>query len=303
MIKNPIVPKSKSDPVGANRILSKAFADIKARYKGATKAVLAAFDAIPTYAINAEFDAVAYGLSAADRTALSERIQAILDQWLVDGRTYSNFFYADYSSAAVAQGTAVSYANLSALSAVYASSETLSTIIHSEAYSSAIATAQFKSYEHWTNISTSAKADLMELITSAVASGKSPKSVVGDISRRMEVSRSKALQYAQTDITDTLRQTTLANDNRVQKQYGLKTGLLWTSAFLATTRPNHAARSGRVYTAEEVQAFYATGGNRYSCHCSITTVLLDDDGKPMLTDKLKEAMSKERETWEKAQEG
>ena len=301
-MKNPIIPRSKTDPVGALRILNKALKEIDARYKGAEVEIIAAFNAIPVYALNSDTALneaeVAYGLTATDRMALSETTQRILDKWIIDGKSPDDFFYATFDAQAVAAGTATAYANLSAISTTYAASETLSSIIYSQPYQNAIATAQFKSYEHWTGLTAKTKADLMQVITQAVADGKNPKSVVTEISERLGVSRKQARSYAQTDITDTLRQTTMNEDARVQNEFGIKTALLWTSAFLATTRPWHAARSGHVYSAEEVKAFYDQRGNRYNCFCAVTTVLLDDNNKPMLTKNLTDRMAEERKKWE-----
>lgn len=296
-MKNPIIPRSKTDPVGANRILTKALKEIDARFKGAEIDLLAAFNAIPVYALN-ELSEVAYGLSNADRLALAETTQRILDKWLVDGKSPDDFFYATFSEQAVTTATAIAYTNIATVSATYAAAESLGRIVNSQPYQSAIATAQFKSYEHWTGLAAQTKADLMQAITQAVADGRNPKTIVTEISERLGVSRSKARQYAQTDLTDTLRQTTINEDARVKKEYGIKTALLWTSAFLATTRPWHASRSGHVYSAEEVKAFYAERGNKFSCHCSLTTVLIGDDGKPMLTDNLKKRMEEERQKWQ-----
>lgn len=296
-MKNPIIPRSKTDPVGANRILTKALKEIDARFKGAQIDLLAAFNAIPVYALN-ELSEVAYGLSNADRLALAETTQRILDKWLVDGKSPDDFFYATFSEQAVQTATAIAYTNIATVSATYAAAESLGRIVNSQPYQNAIATAQFKSYEHWTGLAAQTKADLMQVITQSVADGKNPKTIVTEISERLGVSRSKARQYSQTDITDTLRQTTINEDARVEKEYGIKTGLLHTSAFLPTTRPTHAARSGKVYTREQVQEFYSQMKNKANCHCGVTTVLLDDNGKPMLTKNLTDRMAEERKKWE-----
>lgn len=295
-MKNPIIPRSKTDPVGALRILNKALKEIDARYKGAEAEIVAAFKAVPVYAINAA--EAAYGLTAADRVALSETTQRILDKWIIDGKSPDDFFYAEFDAQAVALGTATAYANIATVSATYAAAESLANIVNSQPYQNAIATAQFKSYEHWVGLAAQTKSDLMQIITQAVADGKNPKSVVTEISDRLGVSRSKARQYAQTDLTDTLRQTTINEDARVEKEYGIKTALVWTSALLPTTRPWHASRSGKVYTREQVSEFYASGKEKFNCHCSVTSVLLDDKGNPMLTDNLKKRMQEERQQWE-----
>jgi len=66
---------------------------------------------------------------------------------------------------------------------------------------------------------------------------------------------------------------------------GIKTGMLWTSALIPTTRSWHAAKNGKVLTTAEVKAFYSVNGNRYRCRCAQTEALLDADGKPILTKK------------------
>jgi uncharacterized protein with gpF-like domain len=230
--------------------------------------------------------------------ALSETTQRILDKWIIDGKSPDDFFYATFSEQAVAAGTATAYTNIATVSATYAAAESLAKIVNSQPYQNAIATAQFKSYEHWTGLAAQTKADMMQVITQAVADGKNPKSVVTEISERLGVSRSKARQYSQTDITDTLRQTTMNEDARVEKEYGIKTGLLHTSAFLPTTRPTHAARSGKVYTRAQTEEFYSQMKNKANCHCAITTVLLDDNGKPLLTKNLTDKMADERKQWQ-----
>ena len=126
------------------------------------------------------------------------------------------------------------------------------------------------------------RAELAQIIGRAVVDGKNPRAVRTEIAERLEVSRGRALGYAQTDITDTLRQARMAEADHAREEFGLGIGLLWTSALLPTTRPTHAARHRKVYTSAQVKAFYAVNGNRYRCHCSITECLLDEDGMRLL---------------------
>ncbi len=119
-----------------------------------------------------------------------------------------------------------------------------------------------------------------------------------EIQERLEVSKSKALQYAQTDVTDTLRQARIAESEFAEQEMGIRTGLLWTSALIPTTRPWHASRNGKVYTPDEVRTFYSQSGNRYNCRCAVTEALLDEDGKPILTKSLQSKMANERKKWQ-----
>nr|WP_315471750.1 phage minor head protein [uncultured Rhodoferax sp.] len=299
---NPAIPGTPKDRTGTAGILRRAHAQIRRRYAGLQTEVLAIFDRIPVYALNDVTDRVMYGLTPEQLQAMSAELAAAYERWIAAGRdpAYS-FWYSTYVEDATQLGTAQSVANLSTIAPAYAATRTIESIIYSTPYKTRLGMAQIKSYEHWTGLAAQQKADLAQIIGRAVVDGKNPKAVRTEIMERLEVSRSRAAQYAQTDITDTLRQARMAEADYSSVELGLKIGLLWTSALLPTTRATHAARSGKVYTSEEVKAFYGKDGNRYRCHCSVTETLLDSEGKPILTDKLKAAMLKEKATWQAAQ--
>ncbi|MGF6525293.1 hypothetical protein ABID77_000570 [Variovorax sp. PvP013] len=103
--------------------------------------------------------------------------------------------------------------------------------------------------------------------------GKNPKAVRAEIMERLDVSEN------------------------AKEQIGIKTALPWTSAFKPTTRTWHASRSGRIYSREDVRAFYATNGNRFRCYCVQTECLLDANSQPILTKSLQSAMANERKRW------
>lgn len=299
---NPIIPGTIRDRTGSTAILRRTLAEIKLRYAGLQADVLAMFDRVPVYSLNDSFGQFAYGMTPEQMAALSLELQAAFERWIAAGRdpAYS-FWYSAYLDDASQLGAAQSAANLTNLSASYAAVRTVESIVYSVPYQTRLAMAQIKSFEHWTGLAATQKADLSQIIGRAVVDGKNPKAVRTEIMEKLEVSRSKAAAYAQTDITDTLRQAKWAETDYASESLGIKIGLLWTSAFLPTTRASHAARSGRVYTTEEVKAFYERDGNRYRCHCGQTQALLDADGKPILSNKLKASMLAERTTWEKSQ--
>lgn len=294
-IRNPIVPSSKVNPTGTTNLLVKADSQIKAKYASIEPAILAMFNAIPFYAINA--DGV-YGFTPEQSTQLAYQIGLILDQELADGE-YNTNWYATYDYQAAALGTVQSVTNLTALSEVYAASRPLSIVMSSPAFLNRVAFAQQKSYAHWTGLAQSTKADLVQLITSYIRDGKNPKAVAADISKRLGVSMSKARSYAQTDLTDTLRQARWAEAEAAEEDLGLEIRLLWTSALKATTRPWHASRHGKTYTTQQVRDFYASGSERYNCMCSAVECLVEN-GQPVLTQKLKDAMTAELKVWDKS---
>jgi uncharacterized protein with gpF-like domain len=299
--KNPKRVGTAEDRTGARRIAGAALVDIRRRYRALTKRVIAAFETIPVYRINAaedDYGRHAYGATPdAIGRALSE-IQAAIDE-LIGSIRREDSWYGDYVEQSMQMGAAQSAANLTSLSEVYAATRTLRDVIASPAHMLRVEMAKAKSYEHWRGVSAQIRQDLAAVIAQAIADGKNPKSVVTEIKNRLSVSRSKSAQYAQTDITDTLRAARWLEAEHAQKTLGLRLGLLWTSALKPTTRPWHASRHGRVYTTEQVKAFYGRDGGRerYNCFCATTECLLDEAGKPILSDQLKKSMRGEFSAW------
>lgn len=282
-------------------ILRRAVREINRRWAGLQADVLAAFEAIPAYAINAgeTVDLYRYGLTPDQMARLSVELQAAVERWIADGRDPANlFWWSQYVAETQQLGTAQTVANLGNLSPAYAAARSIEMVIYSEPYIQRLAMAQFKSYEHWTGLAAQQKSELAQIIGQAVTDGRNPSAVTEAIKERLGVSLSKAKQYAQSDLTDTLRQARWAESEQAQEDFGIRIGLLWTSALLPTTRPWHASRHGRIFTTAEVQAFYGTKGNRYNCHCSTTEALLDADGKPILTPKLRAKMQGEKVKWD-----
>ena len=302
MIKNPAIPGTIRDRTGSAAIMRRAVAEIKRRYAGLTKQVLEIFDRVPVYGLNDEYGQVFYGMTAPQLELLSTELQAAYERWIASGKDPANvFWYSQHIDDASQLGTAQSVANLTALSETYATARTLERVIYSQPYQTRLAMAQVKSYTHWVGLAASQKSELSEIIGRAVIDGKNPKAVTTEIMERLEVSRSKALAYSQTDITDTLRQARMAEADYTAENLGMKIGLLWTSALIPTTRAHHAARNGKVYDSAEVKAFYSVNGNRYRCHCAVTECLLDTDGKIIQTDRAKASMKAELKAWQESQ--
>lgn len=300
---NPVIPAKATDRTGTGGILRRALAAIRARYAALEVDVLAAFDRIPVYALNLGDDEpkVRYGLTPEQLASTSEDLQAALDRWLTDGRQTNHvLWYEPFVEQAHQLGAAQSVTNLSRLSEAYAASRGLESVVFSEPYRLRVALSKYRSYEQWTSLGAAARNDLAQAIGQAVADGANPKVAKRLIAERLGVSRSRAELYAQTDITGTLRESRMAEADYAEEELGIKVALLWTSAFLPTTRATHAARHGHTYTTAEVKDFYSRDGNRYRCHCATTECLLGDDGKPILTDKLRKAMAGELATWRRA---
>ncbi|HBT3823427.1 TPA: phage head morphogenesis protein [Klebsiella aerogenes] len=318
----PVVPRSKVDPTRSAKQVTSMFRDIESRYLGIKRALKALFEQRLTgrerevnshswnflchdhgedmrlYQVNA--GKFIYDMSAQEMANMLEAVQAILDDYLLDGGE-QNLWAMDYVAAEVQRGTLEAFNNLSQQSQVYASQTTLQQLLNSPGYLNQIAAARLTTFSDWKVISDTTRGDLTNIITDAVARGVNPRETASVISKRLDVSMSKAKTIAQTEQVGALRQAQWNETDWAADRLGLNTGLLWLSALKQTTRNWHASRHGKVYTTEEVRDFYAENGNRYNCYCSQIPVLLNDDGS-IFNEGLANKLTKERKAWDKVEE-
>lgn len=317
----PIVPRSKVDPTRSTKHVTAMFRDIEERYLGIKRAIKALFDQRLTgrerevnshswhflchdngadmrlYQVNA--GKFIYDMTPQELAELLEAVQGILDDYLLDGGE-QNQWAMDYVVAEAQRGTLEAFNNLSQQSPYYASQTTLQQLLSSPGYQNQISSARLTTFSDWKAISDAARADLTGIITDAVARGVNPRETASVISKRLDVSMSRAKNIAQTEQVGALRQAQWNETDWAADRLGLNTGLLWLSALKPSTRSWHASRHGKVYTTEEVRDFYAVNGNRYNCYCSQIPVLLNDDGS-IFNQGLADKLAKERKQWTKAE--
>ena len=317
----PIVPRSKVDPTRSAKQVSAMFRDIEDRYLCIKHALKALFDqrltgrerevnshnwhflchvngAEPTlYQVNA--GKFIYDMSAQELADLLEAVQVILDDYLLEGGE-QNLWAMDYVAAEAQRGTLEAFNNLSQQSQVYASQTTLSQLLSSPGYLNQIAAARLTTFSDWKVISDTARGDLTNIITDAVARGVNPRETASVISKRLDVSMSKAKTIAQTEQVGALRQAQWNETDWAADRLGLNTGLLHLSALKPTTRQTHAFWHGKVRTVQAVRDWYAVDGNKYHCYCSQIPVLLNDDGS-IFNQGLADKLAKERIQWTKAE--
>ncbi|EPU3949650.1 phage head morphogenesis protein [Klebsiella michiganensis] len=313
----PIIPRSKVDPTQSARPVSKMFMDIEGRYLDIKRRLKTLFDqrltgrqreangerswlmcnnegAEPSlYQVNA--GTYIYDMTAGQLADLLQIVQTILDDALLDGGS-QNLWALDYIADEYERGTQQAFTNLSVQSPVYASQTTLQQLLSSPAYQNQIASAYISTYSDWKGISDTARADLANVIADSIGRGVNPRETAQVISKRLDVSMSRAKNMAQTEQVGALRQAQWNETDWAADRLGLKTGLLWLSALKPTTREWHRARHGKVFTTKEVRDFYAENGNRYNCYCAQVPALLDDNGK-LFNKGLAERLAKERDQW------
>ncbi|WP_371972579.1 phage minor head protein [Lelliottia nimipressuralis] len=315
----PIVPRNKSDPTQSSRQVSRMFRDIEDRYLNIKRRLKDLFDLRLTgrqretngerswmmcnnedsepslYQVNA--GTYIYDMTAAQMADLLQVVQAILDDELLEGGP-QNLWAMDYVTAEFERGTLSGYTNLSVQSPVYASQTSLQQLLSSPAYQNQIASAYISTYSDWKGISDAARADLANVIADSIGRGINPRETASIVSKRLDVSMSKAKTIAQTEQVGALRQAQWNETDWAADRLGLNTGLMWLSALKPTTRSWHASRHGLVYTTEEGRDFYAENGNRYNCYCSQIPVLLNDDGS-IFNEGLQNKLINEQRAWKK----
>ena len=240
-----------------------------------------------------------YDMSAQELADLLEAVQGILDDYLLDGGE-QNLWAMDYVVAEAQRGTLEAFNNLSQQSQVYASQTTLQQLLSSPGHLNQVASARLTTFSDWKVISDTARGDLTNIITDAVARGVNPRETASVISKRLDVSMSKAKTIAQTEQVGALRQAQWNETDWAADRLGLNTGLLHLSALKPTTRATHAFWHGKVRTVQEVRDWYAVDGNKYHCYCSQIPVLLNDDGS-IFNEGLADKLAKERKQWTKAE--
>jgi len=316
-IGTPIVPRNKADPTQSSRQVSRMFNDIEDRYLNIKRRLKALLDqrltgkqqevngerswmmcnnegAEPSlYQVNA--GKFIYNMTAAELADLLQVVQSILDDELLDGGS-QNLWAMDYVIAEYDRGTLNAFTNLSVQSQVYASQTTLQQLLSSPGHLNQVTAAKLTTFSDWKVISDTARGDMTNIITDAVARGVNPRETASVISKRLDVSMSRAKAIAQTEQVGALRQAQWNETDWAADRLGLNTGMLWLSALKPTTRLWHASRHGKVYTTEEVRDFYAENGNRYNCYCSQIPVLLNEDGS-IFNEGLAEKLKAEKIAW------
>ncbi|EOE6850961.1 phage minor head protein [Cronobacter sakazakii] len=238
-----------------------------------------------------------YDMSPQQLSDLLLRVETILDDYLLEGGS-NNLWALQYVSDEYQRGTLQAFTNLSAQSVIYEQSTTLQQLLSSPAYQNQVAAAYISTYSEWRGITDAARADLSNIVADAIGRGVNPRETASLISKRLDVSMSRAKTIAQTEQVGALRRAQWSEAEWSKERLGLNTALLWISALKSTTRPWHAARHGKTFTTEEVEAFYAQNGNRWNCYCSQIPCLLDDDGN-LFNKGLAEKLEEERKRWVK----
>jgi len=91
-IPSPRLPTSTTDPVGANRRVGAAWKVLDSKYKELQRRIIELFDGIQSVQVNADGYGYQYDFSAQRAASISDEIQRILDEALLDGADYNRLW-------------------------------------------------------------------------------------------------------------------------------------------------------------------------------------------------------------------
>lgn len=288
-VKQPSVPRSKTNPVGQTRRIARAERAVKADIARARTMALEAVESWP-YQIRNRWQSNAFYEFFVDLNTLTSLVEAIRQ---VLSRGGGSDAVRAAAEAAYREGTARAVDNLAGMTTDYPRT-VLERLSDAEVLRRA-GLAGSRAFEQMQGFAGQTAQDLARVLFEAVQSGENPRQTAKTIRERFGVSRTRAERIARTEITMAHRRGRWDEARDAEQKFGLKTMLLHNSALIAgRTRRSHAARHGQMFTREQEAAWYAVDGNAINCLCSQTEIVVDENGEPVFGKKLMERMTEAR---------
>lgn len=276
----PLPPAWRTNPVGQVRRFRQAAARIKRHMRGVREWLLAEIDATPVDSIEVNADSGRYHVN--DRiyeyqisvpelrriiSELQRRIGEVPDSAVIDAAVQ-----------AYQEGTGLAVESLRGLTDQY--NRELVAVLQSQPWLRRVALMESRIFEEMEGFAGDTGRDLARVLSQAVETGQNPMDLKKTIRERFRVSDTRAERIARTEITSAYRRGRLDEAEDARERLGIRTMMMHMSALAETTRPEHAARHGNLYTPQEARDWWAEGANQINCRCSAVEVLVDDDGNP-----------------------
>ncbi|MEY1278409.1 phage minor head protein [Providencia rettgeri] len=289
-IRTAIRSGTKADPTAVDKLERGAMKALAKRIKKVSQGYIQLLNRIPSEPVvnkKYQFDLDPNYLSIILRDG-----ELMVDEVLLQGGEFNNFFFNEYVSTAYERGTAQEYANLAQQSTAYAATQqSVATILLSEPYQLRMALVRARVFEEMKGLSAQVKADMARILTDGIARGLNPREVARNLNEQSGIEIRRANRVARTEITTALRRARMDEADEASEVLNLETRQVHISALSPTTRPNHASRHGKIFTTDEQRDWWAVDGNSINCKCSTVTILTDKEGRPYndtLLNKLKE---------------
>ncbi|MGR7948837.1 phage minor head protein [Alcaligenes sp. RM2] len=255
--------------------------DFNVRIKKVAKAYRAALDEIPAEpVVNRRYQ---FRLDTYLLRTLLARLDAIVAEILLEGGDENIWLFGRYVEVAATRGTAQVFANLSQQSAAYRGGRiSLQEILRSEPHRRRMALLSARVSEEMKGVVGDVKSNMTRVLTEGIGRGLNPREVAKNLTAQAGIETRRAHRIARTEITTALRRAKWDEASDAEQDYGLQTKELHLSALSPTTRATHAARHGKLFTRDQVQDWWSQDGNSVNCKCTTVSVMVDDEGKPVV---------------------
>lgn len=294
--KSPILPRNIKDPAATDKLERGAMKSFAIKLNQVGKQYAKLLDRIPSQpVVNKKY---AYQLDDYLLNSILSEGERLIDSIILEGGKDNLWFYSAYVSTAYQRGTAQEFANLATQSVAYlADKESLGGLLLSEPYRNRIALVRARVFEEMKGFSGQVKADMARILADGIGRGLNPRDIAKSLQQKAGLEQGRANRIARTEINTALRRARWDESEDAQERYGFKTMLMHISALSPTTRPNHAARHGKLFTIEEVREWFADGSNSINCKCVTISVIVDENGNPLndtILDRARKMLSKSR---------
>lgn len=305
----------KKDPTGQAKNRRRAFRKLEARLKSAEKKIQDTVAAIPSRVerqvkvVNAQTEEIyIYDLNEQNEEALRQAITYTLNAELLETQGEAmpmGWYWQKEIEQPYRQGTLetardqnrnIEAAALAGYLARGMRPQPVdqAQILFSETYRNNIQRQYKASFAELKGLSADTSKQISRQVIDGIHAGKSPEELSAAITDRVNVSKSRADGIAQTEINKAYTDAAMDATIQIADVTGLRAGVIHVSALLPTTREHHAARHGNAYTVEDQRQWWDEGANRIRCHCSVISVLIDDNGR-VVESKTRDKIQAERE--------
>ena len=297
---SPILPRSSTDPTNTDTRERKFMKDFDRRVNAIGKEVLRIlgeqnYTVVTLNALDINASTYQFALDQAILSGINSEIERICNLILLEGGEQELWSMRSYVEGAYQQGTAMTAANLTVQSELYALTKpTLDAILFSPPYRKRISLLAAREFELMQGFSQQMKSDLAQTLTRGMIAGQNPRVIAKDIQARTGVNRSRAERIARTEVTNSFRQARMDEAQAAQVDLGIKTKMMHLSALSSTTRPSHRARHSKIFSIQEVRDWYAIIPNPINCRCAQVEILVGDDGEPLSKSIVARAQAKLR---------
>ncbi|WXL23923.1 phage minor head protein [Ectopseudomonas mendocina] len=281
MRRAPILPANPADPTGVDRLERGAINDFASRIRRIRDAYIAGLNRIPAEpVVNKRYT---FAIDAFLLSSVLDGAGREVEAQLLEGGEQNVWFFATYVSVAYQRGTGQQYANLARQSAAYAGGQqSLASVIRSTPYLNRIALIAASEFEEMRWLSGEIRANMARVLTDGIGRGINPREVAKNLTEQAGIEARRASRIARTEITTALRRARMDEIDYAADRYGLTSLEMHMSALSPTTRATHAARHATLHTTDEQREWWSQNGNSINCKCSTVSVLVGDDGKPLV---------------------